>query len=262
MPEKHRIVYAMIDDQSSHTLATSNLFNTFQDHGPDINYSLISCAGKVQASGRQGTRYSVQSLDGSYNKALALKRANSLDMKLRRNPTKLEHVKLFMDKIFERGHAEKAPSLLPNDKRWYLPMFGVYHPRKQESIRVVFDSSAQFGGVALNDVLMSGPDLSNSLQGVLLRFRRERVAVTADVEQMFHNFRVKTDHLNYLRFLWHPNSDVSKPLGEFRMTVQVFGNSPSPAVATYVLQNDRERLPRDAIIKDETIDNKALNTEG
>ncbi|CAG2194013.1 unnamed protein product [Mytilus edulis] len=50
MPEKHRIVYAMIDDQSSHTLATSNLFNAFQDHGPDINYSLISCAGKVQAS--------------------------------------------------------------------------------------------------------------------------------------------------------------------------------------------------------------------
>ena len=53
---------------------------------------------------------------------------------------------------------------------------------------------------------------------------------------MFHNFRVKTDHRNYLRFLWHPNSDLSKPLEEFRMTVHVFGNSPSPAVATYGLR--------------------------
>lgn len=41
---------------------------------------------------------------------------------------------------------------------WYLPMFGVNHPKKPSSIRVVFDSSARYGGVSLNDVLMKGPD--------------------------------------------------------------------------------------------------------
>lgn len=41
---------------------------------------------------------------------------------------------------------------------WYLPMFGVNHRKKPSSIRVVFDSSARYGGVSLNDVLMKGPD--------------------------------------------------------------------------------------------------------
>lgn len=54
-----------------------------------------------------------------------------------------------------------------------------------------------------------------------------------DVEQMFHNFKVKIDHRDYLRFLWHPENDLDLPLKQYRMTVHVFGNRPSPAVATY-----------------------------
>ena len=122
------------------------------------------------------------------NRSAAMKRAKSFDLSLVRNPIKLEHVRLFMDKIFERGHAEPVPSLCSGE-RWYLPMFGIHHPRKPESIRVVFDPSARYSGLSLNDTLMKGPDLSNSLHGILMRFRRERVAVIGDVEQMFHNLR-------------------------------------------------------------------------
>lgn len=73
---------------------------------------------------------------------LLLTNQKNLDLNLFRNPVKREHVQAFMQKIFERGHAGIAPTLLPQDERWYLPMFGVYHPKKPESIRVVFDSSA------------------------------------------------------------------------------------------------------------------------
>lgn len=41
-----------------------------------------------------------------------------------------------------------------------------------------------------NDVLLSGPDLMNNLYGVLLRFRRESIAIMADIEQMFYCFLV------------------------------------------------------------------------
>ncbi|KAK3531570.1 hypothetical protein QTP70_024955 [Hemibagrus guttatus] len=78
--------------------------------------------------------------------------------------------------------------------------------------------------------------LNNSLLGVLLRFRRELVAVTVDIEQMFHSFIVKEEDRDFLRFLWFKENDTSKEIIEYRMRVHVFGNSPSPAVAIYGLR--------------------------
>ena len=141
-----------------------------------------------------------------------------------------------MGKILNNNHAEVAPPLQENEERWYFPLFGVYHSKKPEQIRGVFDSSAKFNGVSLNNVLLTGPDLSNSLLGFLVRFRREMIAVTADVQHMFHCFIVREDHRNYLRFLWYKDNDFEKELIEFRMRVHVFGNSPSPAVATLGLR--------------------------
>ena len=55
---------------------------------------------------------------------------------------------------------------------------------------MVFDSSARFKGVAPNDLLLKGPDLNNSLIGVLLRFRKDVIALSCDMKQMFYNFHV------------------------------------------------------------------------
>ena len=59
-------------------------------------------------------------------------------------------------------------------------------PHKPGKIRVVFDCSAKYGGISLNDQLLKGPDLTNSLFGVLSRFRQERIALMADIESMFY----------------------------------------------------------------------------
>lgn len=96
-----------------------------------------------------------------------------------------------MKKIFENGHAEFAPTLKDSEECWYLPIFGVYHPKKPDQIRVVLDSSAKHDGISLNYVLLSGPDLNNRLLGVLLRFCRDSVAFMADIQQMFYCFLVK-----------------------------------------------------------------------
>jgi hypothetical protein len=58
------------------------------------------------------------------------------------------------------------------------------------------------------------------------------VAITSDVEQMFYQFRVTENHRDYIIFFWYQDNDFSKPLIEYRMTSHVFGNTPSPAVAT------------------------------
>jgi len=40
--------------------------------------------------------------------------------------------------------------------------------------------------MSLNEQLLQGPDLTNTLIGVLLRFREHPVALMADVESMFY----------------------------------------------------------------------------
>lgn len=179
------------------------------------------------------------------SKALALRRAKSFDASLKCNPDKCSQVVEFMKNLLNHHHAELAPELPPSQEQWYLPLFAVYHPQKPSSVRVVFDSSAKVQGVSLNTVLLQGPDLYNSLLGILLRFRREKVAVTMDVEQMFYNFKVPEEHRRYLRFLWHRDNVLSQPLVIYQMTVHVFGNSPSPAIATYGLRKAVEGSSED-----------------
>ena len=169
------------------------------------------------------------------NRSQVLNRLMSLKRNLEKKSEMKEQFIVFMEKIFQNGHAELAPPLKEEEERWYLPIFGVYHPKKPNQIRVVFDSSAPYNGVSLNDVLLTGPDMNNTLLGVLLRYRKEAVAFSADIEQMFYSFLVREEDRNFLRFLWFQDNDLSKDIQEFRMKVHVFGNSPSPSVAIYGL---------------------------
>lgn len=66
---------------------------------------------------------------------------------------------------------------------------------------MVFDCSAKYQGKSLNDLLPSGPDLTNTLFGVLMRFIRERVALMADIEAMFYQVSVADADCTYLLFL-------------------------------------------------------------
>ncbi|XP_061191617.1 uncharacterized protein LOC133199804 [Saccostrea echinata] len=143
--------------------------------------------------------------------------------------------------LIDSGAMEVAPPLPAGKECFYLPLFGVYHPRKPDKIRGVFDSSVKYKGLSLNGVLLSGPNLTNELLGVLMRFRMNRVAFMADIEQMFYSFLVREDHRDFLRFFWHRNNEPCEELIEYRMRVHVFGNTPSPAVATYGLRKTVEK---------------------
>lgn len=106
---------------------------------------------------------------------------------------------------------------------WYLPHHPVVHPFKPEKVRAVFDCAAQYKEVLLNSKLLQGPDNTNSLLGVLTRFRQETVAFVADVGAMFHQVRVPAKDSNALRFLWWEDDDHDKQLREYQMTVHLFG---------------------------------------
>ena len=77
-----------------------------------------------------------------------------------------------------------------SERTWYLPHHGVFHPQKQGKIRVVFDAASLHDGVSLNNQLHQGPDLTNSLLGILLMFRQYPIALVADIEGMFKQVKV------------------------------------------------------------------------
>ena len=106
---------------------------------------------------------------------------------------------------------------------WYHPHHSVVHPKKPEKVRVVFDCAARYRGTSLNDRVLRGPDLTNKLVGVLLRFREESFALMADIEAMYHQIKVHPDDVDALRFLWYPDSDLSRGPEEFPMSVHLFG---------------------------------------
>lgn len=104
---------------------------------------------------------------------------------------------------------------------------------------MVLDSAAKTDGVSLNTLLLPGPDLTNSLLGVLIRFCHNPVTLMADVEQMFHSFIVKESQRDFLRFFWYKDNNPNGELTEYRMKVHVFGNT-SPAVASLCLRKTAE----------------------
>lgn len=95
-----------------------------------------------------------------------------------------------MNSVLEDGDAEEAVGTPTDGNTWYIPHHGIYHPRKPQKIRVMFDCSAKCKGTALIDHLLTGPDLINALIGVLCRFREHQIAITYNVERMFHRFHV------------------------------------------------------------------------
>ena len=167
------------------------------------------------------------------NRPLALRRAKSFDVKVYYNPFKRKQVLDFIDNLLEHQYAEPALELSVTSERWYLPMFSVFHPKQPESIRVVFDASAKYYDISLNSVLLQGLDMMNSLLGIILRFRQERIAITMDVQHMFYNFKVPNDQHCYLRFIWHKGNNFYQPLVDYQMTRQAFGKISSQAVANY-----------------------------
>ena len=163
------------------------------------------------------------------NRALAVQRLRSIKKRFGSDPSyKMKYVN-FIDDLFVKGHASQVPEedLARNDGQvWYLPHFGVVHPQK-DKLRVVLDAAARFSGTSLNDLndlLLSGPDLTNSLVGVLHRFCQDRDAFISDLECMFYQVKVPALQRDFLRFLWWPGGDISKEVIECCMHAYFWGN--------------------------------------
>lgn len=171
------------------------------------------------------------------DKVMATSRLSFLKRKLEKDEGLHSLYRKTMIDYIDKGYA--SPVDTKSDKPgkvWYLPHHPVINPNKPGKVRIVFDCAAKYQGKSLNDNILQGPDFMNSIIGVLIRFRQERIALIADIESMFHQVKVCENDRDALRFLWWPNGDITQQALEYRMNVHLFGATSSPSCAAYSLR--------------------------
>ncbi|XP_037292561.1 uncharacterized protein LOC119188794 [Manduca sexta] len=169
-------------------------------------------------------------------------------------------LKMKKDKDYAHRYRERVQHLLSNNcaeelkngknsvpRIWYLPHFGVDNPNKKK-LRLVFDAAAKTSNLSLNDYLLRGPDLLQSLFGIMLRFRENKIAVTGDIKDMFLRIKIRPEDQNALRFIFRDNPtekfspEVQEPLKTYAMTSLIFGANCSPFIAQYIKNKNAQRF--------------------
>ncbi|GBP60615.1 hypothetical protein EVAR_50979_1 [Eumeta japonica] len=166
----------------------------------------------------------------------ARKRLTNIENKMDRDPFAAAYTAQ-IEKLIENGYARR----LKIERKCATVSFShisPLNPNKPNKIRVVFDAAARFEGKSLNDYLLSGPDLLNSLTGILFRFRIGSVAFTGDIRDMFLRVRVCAPDQRAQLFLWRGADRDSEP--RVRDDFADFGASSSPTSAIYVLNKMRK----------------------
>ena len=174
------------------------------------------------------------------NRTMAEGRMRLLRKRLMKDEAMREKYANVVNGYIEKGYAQKIIHESAMDvPKWYLPHHGVVNPKKPEKLRVVFDCAAKYKGRSLNEELLQGPDLNNTLVGVLLRFRQDKIAIVADIEAMFHQVKVEPKDCSALRFLWW-NENLDQEPEDYQMLVHLFGATSSPSVCRFALERTAE----------------------
>ena len=127
---------------------------------------------------------------------------------------------------------------------------------KSTPVRIMFNSSANYMGHVLNEYWAKGPDLLNSLLGILVGFRENEVAFIGDIKKMYHTVKTTVLDQHTHRFLWR-DMVTDKAPDTYGIQRVSFGDKPSATIATMALcktaEMGSEQFPDAAkIVKDNT----------
>ena len=166
------------------------------------------------------------------NYAQAVKRLESIERKLKRDPEKAEAYTTAINQYVEKGFAEEVLYLTSGGGSVrYLPHHANFRADRQTTkCRIVFDASArEQDSVSLNDCVLPGPALQPNLASVLIRFRTHRVGMIADVE-MYLQIKLAPKDQDVHRYLWRDLKTEEAPK-VYRMLRLTFGVNSSPFLA-------------------------------
>ena len=125
----------------------------------------------------------------------------SLERRLVKDPQLKESYSKKIREDFQKGYiirVDKSECFRTDNRREQY----VIHPHKPGKVRRVLNGAAKCHGQSLNNALLTGPDLLQSLIHILFSFRQFPKAVSADIEGMFLQVGVIPKDQPSIHLLW------------------------------------------------------------
>jgi hypothetical protein len=107
-------------------------------------------------------------------------------------------------------------------------------------------------GASLNQFIHQGPKLQRELIDVLIRFRKNPVALVCDIAEMYLRVEIDPVDRQYFRFLWR-NMEPNKSPDIYEFSRVVFGVNCSPFLAQFVSQQHATKLSQKFPLATETV---------
>lgn len=131
-----------------------------------------------------------------------------------------------MNEYLGLGHMHVVKTKDENNGKYYIPHQPVLREDSTTTnLRVVFDAS---NGISLNETMLVGPKLQLDIIDILLRWRTNKIAFTADIEKMYRQIKLNEDDQEYHRF---SNQERIK---EYKLTTIIYGTASAPYIAVYI----------------------------
>ena len=81
----------------------------------------------------------------------------------------------------------------PDEKTSFLSDHPVTNENKPGNERRVSNASSVFQGQSFHSNLLKGPDLLSNLTGIIFRFKENKIALSADIKQIFMQVKVASE---------------------------------------------------------------------
>ncbi|XP_055633016.1 uncharacterized protein LOC129773434 [Toxorhynchites rutilus septentrionalis] len=209
-------------------------FRSHTTRGSDGRY-IVKLPFRKDPSSIGATRYS------------ALQQYRALLRKLTKNVDQQRLYENYVGELITSQHIKRMPANPSPRPAIYLPHHAVLKEAQRSTTKlcVVFNGSLKSSnGVTLNDLLMTGPVVQDSLYNILLNFRLHSIALVGDIEKMYLQVRVTDEDSKLIRMLWQ---EPGSSLEEYGMCTVTFGLSCASFLATRALkqlaEDDGELFP-------------------
>lgn len=138
----------------------------------------------------------------------------------------------FMADYIKQGHMTLLTRQIePNEEHYFIPHHGI----DNKKFRVVFDGSCvTSSGVSCNDIQLIGERRQDNLTDILLRFRLHRIALTADIKQIYRQILIEPKQRMLQLILWRESPKV--PMKVYMLNTVTYGMRHAPHSAIRAVQ--------------------------